>query len=728
MGDGSNEDRMIPVRVLYLDNILSISARGGHNLALQDCDTIWAWGYNNYKQLGDDTTINRNTPMIIDGLKNIKLIICGPINSFAVDNNDTLWGWGNNHEGQLGNGGTKIFGIPIKISCSGFVKWLSAGTYYTIIFGHDDTLRGFGRNINGQLGELTTEQKIDNCPLLISNFKNIKTVSCGYYHTIAVKKDGTVWSWGNNEYGQIGIGSTTNTSTPTKIPTLFNIQSVACGYNHTLALNNNGEVLTWGNNINGQLGDGSNFNRSTPVLVKNLKNIVFIDGGEEHTIALTSNGDVWAWGKNEDGQLGDGTNINRSEPVMVSNLSDVKLLAAGSEHNLALKNDGTLWAWGNNDRGQLGDISYRDRNIPVKVSEVKNFIDIIKIAADDGYSGAITKNGDVWAWGRQNEFISSSIIHPAYFIDISKVQDISCGKSHMLAIKEDNSVWAWGGNNYGQLGDNAIYDQTTTPVSVEGLSNIQMIATGNQYSMALKDNSSVWVWGANFYGKLGVAYDILKPYVEKPVMLNSIWDVKFIDCGYHHSVALKKDGSVWSWGYNRYGQLGTGDTWQPRQVKDLDLFTIPKELKAIIVPNKIQTIYGNAIPDVQIEYQGFDEDDDIGDIREKPVVNKNATNLTKPGQYTITLSGGYAENYYFVYENATLEILPAKLTVLVKDIELNFSPDISISPVIEYYGFKNGDTIYDIDITPQVSIPDEINSTGVYPLKLVGGARLKLLF
>ncbi len=140
-------------------------------------------------------------------------------------------------------------------------------------------------------------------------------IACGAYHTIALKSDGTVWSWGYNYYGQLGDGTTTNSYTPVQVSSLSGVTAIAGGYYHTIALKSDGTVWTWGNNDIGQLGDGTTNNRLTPVQVSGLSGVTAIAGGYSHTIALKSGGTVWAWGYNKDGQLGNVTIKNWSTPV-----------------------------------------------------------------------------------------------------------------------------------------------------------------------------------------------------------------------------------------------------------------------------------------------------------------------------------------------------------------------------------------------------------------------------
>ena len=209
-------------------------------------------------------------------------------------------------------------------------------------------------------------------------------IAAGGYHTVALRADVTVWAWGWNDYGALGDGTWTDSNTPVQVVgpggagNLEDIIAIAGGYHHTIALKSDGTVWTFGANDAGQLGDGTNTHRITPVQVFGeggsgfLTDVSAIAGGHYHTIALKSDGTVWAWGNNFHGQLGDNTTTSRHTPVQVhgegdiGNIEDMSAIAAGYRHTIALKADGTVWAWGHNGYGQLGDGTTTESWTPVQ--------------------------------------------------------------------------------------------------------------------------------------------------------------------------------------------------------------------------------------------------------------------------------------------------------------------------------------------------------------------------
>ena len=332
------------------------------------------------------------------------------------------------------------------------------------------------------------------------------------------RADGTVLAWGRNFHGQLGDGTRTNRWTAVQASGLANTMAIACGAIHSLAVKADGTVWTSGYNGYGRLGDGSTTDREAPVPVLGLSGVTAVAGGYEHSLALKSDGTVWAWGYNSLGQLGDGTTTERWTPVPVSGLTGVTAIACGWDHSLAVKSDGTVWAWGSNWGGQLGDGTTTDRWSPVQVS------------------------------------------------DLAGVIAVAAGNAHSLATRSDGSLWAWGSNDAGQLGDGTNGTLHWTPFRIVGLTGVTGIAAGHRYSLALRDDGTVWAWGDNRFGLLGNGTTVDRNRADRIVGLSN---VTAIAGGYDHALALQSDGSVWAWGNNGYGQIGDGTTanrWIPVQV------------------------------------------------------------------------------------------------------------------------------------------------------------------
>ncbi|HHT9110863.1 MAG TPA: RCC1 domain-containing protein [Candidatus Brocadiaceae bacterium] len=352
----------------------------------------------------------------------------------------------------------------------------------------------------------------------VSLAETIRQVSAGWEHTVALKSDGTVWTWGANKFGQLGDGTTIAKSLPIQVGGISKVVAIDGGAGHTVAAKLDGTVWAWGLNNYGQLGDATTENKNIPVQVNGLLDIIAVACGGNHSVSLNRNGDVWTWGANEYGQLGIGGETSpgskKNKPEKINGLGGIIALACGGSHTIALSKDGEVYGWGCNQKGQIGDGTNIKRTSPVKVNGLSGII-------------AITSGG---ALGGDTN-------------------------SHNLALKSDGTVWAWGSNSDGQLGDGTDTDRNI-PVQVGGLSHVIAIAGGGAHSVALKSDGTVWAWGCNWAGQLGIGIPFSAK--NKPVRVKHLSNIITIASGWMHSIAEKSDGTLYAWGYNELGELGDG--------------------------------------------------------------------------------------------------------------------------------------------------------------------------
>jgi alpha-tubulin suppressor-like RCC1 family protein len=347
---------------------------------------------------------------------------------------------------------------------------LAAGNAHTVALRADGTVWAWGRNDVGQLGDGTTTQR--STPVRVPALTSVTALAAGGAHSVALRQDGTIWAWGYNDAGQLGDGTTTNRSMPVQVHGLTGVTALAAGQYHTVALRQDGTVWAWGANLYGELGDGTTTPRSAPMQVQGLTGITALAAGQYHTVALRQGGTVWAWGFNFGGQLGDGTTTQRSTPVQVQGLTGVTALSAGAHHTVALRQGGTFWAWGFNGWGQLGDGSATDRSTPVQVPALTG---VTAIAAGYGDTYALRQDGTVWAWGRNatgqlGDGTTTQRSTPGQVPGLTSVTAMAAGSGHTFASRQDGTVWAWGDNDSGKLGDGTTTHRLT-PVQVQGLGN-----------------------------------------------------------------------------------------------------------------------------------------------------------------------------------------------------------------------------------------------------------------
>jgi predicted outer membrane repeat protein len=340
-----------------------------------------------------------------------------------------------------------------------------------------------------------------------------------------------VKDWGYNSNGQLGLGNITNPQmTPQTLSGFSDITQFGGGYFHSVALRSDGTVVTAGDDQFGQLGDGTigGGNRLTfgQVVVAaggaNLSGIVHVSGGYYHSVALKSDGTVWAWGRNSFGQLGNGMSGSGTEsaiPVQVGAgiaafNTHVVAVSAGSYHNLALTDDGKVWAWGYNSNGQLGDGTIVNSNVPIPVkvsSGGAQLAGIEQISAGEIHSVALTTTGAVLVWGNNGEgelganTSGGNVPYPTQTSNflMGTIVQISAGTYHNVAVNTLGDVYAWGYGGFGAIGDNNTAD-ALVPRKTSTVANVVRIEAHDAYhTLARQRDGTMFVWGYNTNGEIG---------------------------------------------------------------------------------------------------------------------------------------------------------------------------------------------------------------------------------
>ena len=455
---------------------------------------------------------------------------------------------------------------------------VAAGGRHTCAIVGEGQIQCWGDNADGQLGNGTTINS--SIPIQVIHLDGrAVAITAGYAHTCALLSDGSVRCWGRNNYGQLGDGTTENRCTPVAVTNLGGkATAITAGGFHTCAILQGGQVRCWGWNMLGQLGDGTIRTSLTPVSVVNLGGeALSIASGFAHTCAVLTDGRIRCWGWNKYGQLGDGTNWTRRTPTDVVNLGGrAKSVVAGEGHTCALLEDGRVRCWGWNMSSQLGDGSTQDRYTPVDVFGLDG--KVTSISTTWGHTCALFENGQVrcWGWNGYGQIGNGITRHksvPVTVINLDgHIEDISAGHSHACALVEGEGVYCWGWNEHGQLGTGRATFTSTTPVKVVNLDRTTTaVVVGLMHSCALLTDGSVRCWGENRFGQLGNGTTKDR---YTPVRVVNLWGkAKAITAGANHTCALLTDGRVRCWGLNTYGQLGDGSTQDkhtPVTVANLD--------------------------------------------------------------------------------------------------------------------------------------------------------------
>lgn len=338
-----------------------IGASGYQTLVAKPDATLWSMGINDYGQLGDGTVNDRFSPVQV--MSGVKQVATGYFHTLILKSDATLWAVGFNNYGQLGDGTTTTRLTPVKIMDQ--VANIAAGGYHSLILKTDGSLYATGFNANGQLGDGTTIDKTS--PVLIAS--GVKAITAGYFHSAFLKNDGTVWAMGWNAYGQLGDGTKLDRKTPVQITALGTGNlGLSAGYYHTMFIKADNSLWGTGYNGFGQLGDGTTTQRLAPVQITAVGTATrTVTCGAHHTLIIKTDGSIWAMGLNNFGQLGDGTTIDRSTPVKVAGISAAVSVSAGYYHSVIAGTDGKIWALGYNGYGQLGTGTTQNSLTPVQI-------------------------------------------------------------------------------------------------------------------------------------------------------------------------------------------------------------------------------------------------------------------------------------------------------------------------------------------------------------------------
>ena len=551
IGDGGpQEDGRRPVRIGTANDWLTVAAVSEATAAIKTDGSLWTWGRGrgNNSVLGQGDGVGRlDSPTRVGNASNWRFVAGGDEQFYAIQADGSLWAWGENEDGVFGSDSEAGSSVPIRIGTdSDWYAVSTGGEEGTLALKGDGSIWFWNGNawtktdVPTRIGtdndwvvvaalrsEVATEDfaqaalKADGTVWYLGGFANgqyaflrlgndtdWQDLAAGESHLLAIKTDGSLWAFGDNDAAQLGDGTLNDQAAFVRVPVPGEVAAVATRFEHNVALTRDGNYHTWGENYAGQLGLGFvRTPQSTPLQVGADTNWAFVDFGQSSTVALKSDGTLWAWGQNFSGELGDGTSVGKTTPVRVGTASNWRHVAAGQRHVLAVKQDGTLWGWGVNFSGQVG----------VDPAQAREQLEPARI-------------------GAEQDWVS-----------------VAAGYDHSLAIKVDGSLWAWGGNDKGQLGDGT-NQARFTPARIGADADWQSVTAGGvpgRSSFALKTDGSLWAWGENRAGfdfpntdYLGVG-DTTNRFQPVRIGTNDSW--RAVAVGSVFKRLIKTDGTLWTW-------------------------------------------------------------------------------------------------------------------------------------------------------------------------------------
>ena len=558
--------------------------------------SVWTWGNNQYGQLGNGKTENVNTyepqrVLGVDGvgyLQNIKQISVGQNAVNAITEDGKVVSWGHNEYAIFSNGNLTSSPVPVYAK-----KQIE---------------------LTNEEGNKTTE---------IVDLDNIIQISQGANHVMALAADGTVWTWGINNYGQLGLNVSGGSrlyaekvqmTSGSGLRNLDNIIQISAGASFSLALRKEGNLETiyaWGVGTVGQLGIGEKTTKNIPTPVLNLHNVKQISAGANFAIALSGNGTVWAWGSGPAGELGGGLTTGTATPVQVLTAQDTPLeniekIATIAQTGYASTKEGKVYAWGLNNFGQVGNMITTSALYATKVKtaggeELTGIKTLVEGGVGSSTNYMIGENGEIYGHGRSNSYqlMSDSITAQIFakkldetYLELSNNQEyIEIGETLNLTTKYHNSFNAEnyqvtkGDIEYRSSDEDIVTVDSTGKITAKqrgiatiiaedltngyiaesiinvisrGATALPTVETGSNFTVYLKEDGTVWTSGSSNNGQLGNGgiINVNKPTQVKISEKEYLTDIRKISAGNRHVLALRKDGSVWSWGYGNNGELG----------------------------------------------------------------------------------------------------------------------------------------------------------------------------
>lgn len=574
--------------------IKTLAVGDNYTCAIKKIDnSLWCWGQNSSQQLGSGSAEDQSTPLPIEITKTWAQVEGGKQNTCALTTQNKLYCWGLNANGEVGNNARTITPIPTLIGVDTWTS-IALGNNHVCAIKNDNTLWCWGNNANGQLGQGPLADPLIPWVLVptqtgTATWKDWIAISANGDHTCGIRHEdvgggtfnNTLWCWGKNDQGQLGLGDQATRNVPAKVGIATDWNAISAGGGHSCGIRResagggfDNKLYCWGDNSTGQIGDNSTTDTSSPKEVcsdtagpcGHATNWSTVSAGATHTCAIKSDNTLWCWGNSDYGQMGVGVTAPVATLQKIASSVGVKMVASGSSHTCAINSSDKLYCWGLNIQGQLGLGSMINTSSPTNITALAwkqvdsgagHTCGILDDISLEGviYCGGLNQYGQLGDGTVQNR---AQLIEELNLATQPTWKQLSAGANHTCAIKSDDTLWCWGDNDQRQLGRpvDATYTYWT-PAQETSAANWQYVSAGGSHTCGIKTNNTLWCWGNNNDGQLGkvVAGPTETPQQENTAASN--WST--VSAGDKHTCAIKNN-TLWCWGDNASGQLGDNST------------------------------------------------------------------------------------------------------------------------------------------------------------------------
>lgn len=581
LGTGSaNTTELLPVPV-SVDPMAAVPdadwqhvAAGRDNTCAQKASgQLYCWGQNSNLQVSKAGGGTQPTPYLVETAMGAadtdwQSFTTG-FASCAIKTDGALWCWGRNAEGELGDGTTTQTAVPKQVLPGTTWKVVRAGFMHVCGIQSSGALWCWGRNQSTQIEAGSAGRQLS--PLQIGVDTDWADIAPGQPHTCAIKQDGRVYCWGARVFGQTGDASFGHATVPTQVGVESGWSALAAFGETTCAKDPAGKLACFGNNELGPYGNGLTASEDAPLVVAGAPSISLVAIGRNHACAVTSAGGLQCSGSNANGALGTGNTTATTTYASIAtagkpweNLTWAEV-AAGELHSCAIATDGSLWCWGYNCYGQV-DATLASNTV-TSLTQVLPATGWASVVAGQFHTCASRTDGSLYCWGRNlngqvgngttvtNEAGCANKTGP-FLLGSGWSKRIGAGVNHTCAVKQNGTLWCWGANTSSQLGDNTTTERTA-PVQIGVDTDWSDVAPANAFTCGRKTTGALFCWGTNGTGQLG-AGDLGTRKV--PTLVGAdLWSS--VKAGFSHACGLRMDGTLWCWGSGEYGQNGLHQSW-----------------------------------------------------------------------------------------------------------------------------------------------------------------------